>query len=431
MKLIEKKVIISLYCFGGKGMKKTLAFFTVLMLLVLSAMPASAVMELQEIDAPYGVVYKVYNDTEAERVSISCLFTDEYASISDMTNAESYAAYGITDIYTYVQIDYKIDGGDWHHSEVWETTPDAAKYGGQVPKGDTVRVFDLLYLINESTREDAGSLAKTNERGKYVFDLDNHTLEFRMRTTMGYMTKNNVGQVTTSAWTETIKVERDADFGESPKELEAPYAYEPRVEYGDDEMPYLAFDIRTPESVKESGAWLATQAPTYIQLLVEIDRGDGTWEEQSSYVYDSHLANESKLIYLSATDLDDASDMRVRARYVTYIETENGTQALYSEYSDELSFSVPRWKEGKGILHARCSVCAICHPIAGQCMFVLGGILLVVLAIAAIPLKMYLDKVKKRKAAEEAEKQRKLEEERKALEKAKLEKKNKNKKQNR
>ena len=116
--------------------------------------------------------------------------------------------------------------------------------------------------------------------------------------------------------------------------------------------------------------------------------------------------------------------MKIRTRYVAYLKD----KTLYSDYSDVLEYSVPRWVEGKGIMHAKCKVCGICHPIFGQCMFVIGGILLLVAVIAAVPVKMKVDRINAKKAAEEEEKQRKLEEERKAYDKAKKDKKNKNKK---
>ncbi len=408
-------------------MKRALSVLFVIILLAVSVLPAGAVVDLTSIEAPYGIVYKVYNDTVAERVSVSCLFEDNYAAISSMTNEESMAKYGISNINTYIQIDYRIDGGEWQADDVWGTTPTASEHGGQVAKGETVRTFDLLYLTNESTRNKVGDIVKTNEKGQYVFDLDNHTLEFRMRTSMLY-TRNNVDQVMTSAWTDTVKVEREVDFGKAPSELEAPKVYNPRIEYREDEMPYLAFDIKTPESIKEAEAWLSTQMPTYISLNVEIAKGDGAWETAQFSGEGNHYSNETKTVYLTAVDVDDVSKMKIRAQYGTYIETENGTQPLNSDYSDVLEFDVPRWAEGKGIVHARCKICAICHPIFGQCMFVLGGIILVVLAVAAVPLKMHLDNVKKKKAAEEAEKKRRLEEERKAYDSKKQEKKQKNKK---
>lgn len=408
-------------------MKRALSVLFVIVLLAVSALPAGAVVELTEIEAPYGIVYRVYNDTVAERVSVSCLFKDNYAAISGMTDEEAMKKYGISDINTYIQIDYRIDGGDWQADEIWGTTPAASAFGGQVPKGETVRTFDLLYLVNESTRKKIGDLAVTNDAGQFVFDLDNHTLEFRMRTSMLY-TKNSVNQVMTSAWTDTVKVERDTDFGKAPTELEAPKAYNPRVEYLEDEMPYLAFDIKTPESIKEAEAWLSTQLPTYIQLQTEIDKGDGSWEEVNLSSSSDDYSNETKIVNLLPADVDDVSQMRLRVRYLTYLETDEGTVPLYSDYSEELEFEVPRWAEGKGLMHARCKVCAICYPIFGQCMFVLGGILLLVIVVAAVPLKMHLDKVRKKKLAEEKEKMRKLEEERKAYDKAKQAKKNKNKK---
>ena len=409
-------------------MKKTLSFLLVIAALMLCVVPASAVVKLETIDAPYGVTYKVYNDTVSERVSISCLFTDNYAAISDMTNEESMEKYGITDIFTVVQIDYRIDGGKWQSNATWGTTYDAAEYGGEVPKGDTVRTFDLLYLNNEATQKKVGDLCKKNERGQNVFDLDNHTLEFRLRTFMGYTT--TVGQVITSDWTEVVNVERDADFGKAPDKLDAPQISDAQVKYQENEMPYLSFEVMTPESIKKAEAWFSTQQPTYISMLVEIDRGQGSWENIDLALSESYYANETKGILLSAVDVEDVSKMRLRTRYLAYVETENGTQPIYSEYSDVLEYDVPRWVEGKGLMHAKCKVCGICHPVFGQCMFVIGGIILLIVAIAAVPLKMHMDKVKAKKFAEEEEKQRKLEEERKAYEREKQAKKQKNKKNN-
>lgn len=403
-------------------MKKITAAALAFMLVVMSAFCASAAIELESIDAPYGVKYKVYNDGVAERVSVSCQFTDAYAALSGMTSEESAARYGITDIYTYIQIDYRIDGGEWQKTDLWETTPDAADYGGKVPNGDTVRVFDLLYLVNQRDIKNSGALYKENDKGQKVFDLDNHTLEFRMRTSMGYT--SNIPQVMNSEWTQVIKVERNADFGKAPTELEAPKISNPQIMYLDNEMPYLAFDVMTPESIKEAEAWFSTQQPTYISLLVEIDRGTGSWESTNFAASTSHYANETKGIYLNSVDVEDASQMRVRVNYVAYAEE----KTLYSEYSDVLEFDVPRWVEGKGLMHAKCKVCGICYPIFGKCMFVIGGIILLVAVIAAIPTKMAIDKKLAAKAAAEEEKQRKLEEERKAYNKLKQEKKNKNKK---
>lgn len=402
--------------------KKYLALILALVVISLSAITANATVELTEIDAPYGIVYKVYDDTVAERVSISCMFTDDYAAMTGMSNEESQKKYGYINASTYVQIDYRIDGGEWHADEIWETTPNAAQYGGNVPSGDTVRTFDLLYLINESDIKNAGALAKKDKDGRNVFDLDNHTLEFRMRTSMTYTVR--AAQIITSEWSEIVKVERNKDFGKAPAELEAPEIYNAHIAYHENEMPYLAFDVKTPESIKKAEAWLSTQEPTYISMLVDIDRGNGTWESANFSVSSSHYANETKAVYLDAADVEDVSEMKIRVRYVAYLKD----KTLYSDYSDVLEFSVPRWVEGKGIMHAKCKVCGICYPIFGKCMFVIGGIILIVAVIAAVPVKMKLDKVNAKKAAEEEEKQRKLAEERKAYDKAKKEKKNKNKK---
>lgn len=402
--------------------KKFFALFLALAVVAVSAVTANAVMELTQIDAPYGIMYKVYDDGVSERVSVSCLFTDEYAALTGLTNEESMVKYGIMNVSAYVQIDYRIDGSEWQADSAWDTTFDAARYGGSIPAGDTVRTFDLLYLVNDSDAKIAGELAVEDKDGKRVFDLDNHTLEFRMRSVLSYSDVQS--QIIVSEWSEAVKVERNKDFGKAPEKLEAPNLYNAQIAYDEKEMPYLTFDIKTPESIKKAEAWLSTQVPTYISLLVEIDKGTGAWESANLSGTVGPYVNETKNIYLNIADLADASHMRVRVRYVAYL----ADATIYSDYSEVMEYSVPRWEEGKGVLHAKCQVCGMCKPIFGQCVFVVGGIALVAVVIAAVPVKMYVDKKKAKKAAEEEEKQRKLKEEREAYNKAKQNKKNKNKK---
>ena len=401
-------------------MKKVLALLLALAVVALSAMSVSAAAELETVEKPYGIVYKVYNDSQAERISISCLFTDSHAALTGSKTAAE--KYGISSATTYIQIDYRVDGGDWHCNADWGTIPTAAYYGGEVPNGDTVRTFDLLYLAQEYDRENAGELVKQNDKGQYVFDLDNHTLEFRMRTLLLYT--DTAQKIKTSDWTDVIKVERNKDFGKAPTELETPKVSNPQVAYLEDEMPYLTFNIMTPESIKEAEAWLSTQEPTYISLEVYIDKGNGSWEATTSVASSSYYSNEMKKIYLDATDLDDVSKMKVKVRYLAYV----GSGTLVSDYSEELEYDVPRWVEGKGLMHAKCEICGICPHTFGVCMFIVAGIVLLVLAVIAVPVKMGVDKKKAKKVAEEEAKKRKLEEERKAYANAKQEKKNKNKK---
>ena len=404
--------------------KKLFALLLVLAVVVTSAMTASAFIEMPKIDTPYGIMYRVYDDTQAERVSVSCCFTDEYAAFSGMSNEESQQKYGFVNAYTYVQIDYRIDGGEWHETPDWRTSPANAHYGGSVSGGDTVRTFDLLYLINDVDIQNAGALAIKDDMGRNVFDLDNHTLEFRMRTVMTY-TDSEV-HTAVSDWSEVVKVERNKDFGKAPEKLDVPVVYNPHIAYFDEtQMPYLSFDIKTPESIKKAEAWLSTQEPTYIELCVEINKGDGVWEETALFASSGHYVNETKAVSLMPTDVADSTDMKLRLRYRAYIKD----TVLHSEYSDVLEFSVPRWEEGKGVLPSKCQVCGICDGMLfGNCIFVALGIVLLVAVIVAVPAKMHIDKQKAKKAADEKERQRKIKEEREAYDKSKQDKKNKNKK---
>ncbi len=402
--------------------KRCFALLIVLIVAAMSVTVASAAVEL-EIDTPYGIIYKVSGENNSsERVSISCIFSDEFAALTSADNEENMTKYGIINATAYVQVDYCIDGGDWHEEQVWGTTPTEAPYVGNVTPGDTVKHLDLLYLLNDYDIENAGALAVKDENGRYVFDLDNHTLEFKLRIALLY-TKDGRMQVTTSEWSEAIKVERDKDFGEAPTELDVPIVNAPVVAYQENQMPYLTFFVRTPESIKEAEAWLFTQEPATVSLQIEIDKGDGSWQSVN-YSSNGNYVNETKAIYLDVPDVADASTMKVRAMYVAYLKD----KTLTSDYSEVLEFSVPRWEEGKGIMHAKCQFCGICRPIFGKCMFVVGGIVLLVAVIAAVPVKMMIDRAKVKKAEAEKERQRKIKEEREAYDKLKKDKKNKNKK---
>lgn len=385
-------------------MKKFIAVAAAVVLLIAGmVIPASAVITIERADAPYDVVYSVYNDTYCDRISVSCLLTDNLAAMTSMSDKESAEKYGATNIYAYLQLDYRIDGGEWQADEVWETTPTASTYGVQLMPGEVVKTMDLLYLANDSALEDAGVLAKVDSDGKRTFDLDNHTLEFRIRVSMGLTRKIN--EVVTSEWTDTITVKRGNNYGEAPKELDAPQLLNLEVKQdSEDKCPYLTFFVKMPESVKKAESWLSTQMPTYISTQYFLDNGSGNWTDVQVYSPSgSSYSNETKFLYLSNTDVTDVSTMKVRARYQVYLQN---SEQMLSEFSETLSVDTPRWVEGKGILHAKCKVCGVCRPIFGICDFVILGVVIVAAVIAIVPIKMSIDRKKAQKALEEEEKKR-------------------------
>ena len=101
---------------------------------------------------------------------------------------------------------------------------------------------------------------------------------------------------------------------------------------------------------------------------------------------------------------------------------------IYSEESETLKVVAPRWEEGKGVLHAKCTTCGICKPVFGKCAFIVFGIVAAVLVVAAIIAKIQLDKVRAKKAEAEAERQRKIEADKQKYNELKKAKKEKNKK---
>ncbi len=405
-------------------MKKITAFF---MCLVLSAalfvVQSQAAEGLDKIDMPYSIQYSVGGDGTSERITIGCAFTNDFAKLT--ADEATMKKHGMSYSYAFVQLDYRIDGGDWQYTKEWDTKPDASFYGSSLNVGETAKTLDLLYLTNETAVKAAGDLVIKTEDGKKVFDLENHSIEFRLRSVLGGTVE--VGNfIIHSDWTEPVSVKRDAKKPEIPKEFEAPAVSDIRVEYlEEDDMPYISFDVTTPESIKQAQTVYTAHLGSGIILLGYVDVGNG-WQQTTISSTGGYFSNESKNIYLNATDLDDENLVKVKLRYTTYDENEN---QLFSEETEEFKVTTPRWVEGKGLRPAKCATCGICTPIFGSvCLFIFFGIAAAVIIVAAIIAKMQIDKARVRKAEAEEERQRKLEAERAAYNAAKQAKKQKNKK---
>ena len=405
-------------------MKRITALLMCLGLLFgVSALWAQAAEGLDTIDMPYAIQYSVGGDGTSERITISCALTDDFAALTADESVKT--KHGISLSYGYVQLDYRIDGGDWQYTKEWDTKPEASTYGSSLNTGETAKTLDLLYLTNESAVEAAGDLVVKTEDGKKVFDFENHSLEFRLRTVLtGRVEMGNF--IMQSDWTEPVAVERNAPVPEIPKEFEAPVVSNARVEYmADTDMPYISFEVKTPESIKIAQTVYSAHVGSGLALVGYI-YADGNWERVSISSSGSYYSNETKSIYLDDADLEDESLVKIKLCYMTYDDEDN---QIYSEETEVIKLTVPRWVEGKGLLHAKCTTCGICTPVFGNvCMFVLCGISAAVIVVAAVIIKMQADEAAVRRAEAEEERQRKLEAERAAYNAAKQAKKQKNKK---
>lgn len=397
-------------------MKKFLCAVITLLVLFTAAFPCSAYGTVESVDAPYDIKYSVYDDGNNERVIISCLLTDKLAELT------AKPADGISQVYGYIQADYRIDGGEWHHTAQWDTQPDSCDYVATVLSGATVLSFDLLYLTNQKAVDNAGELVKTLENGKKVFDLDNHSLEFRLRACVGYISTGSF--ITHSGWTETVKVERKEKPELPVTGFEAPLVSNLEIHYTDETAPYLTFDVKTPESMKQAQSEYLAYKPSSFQLKCFVDYGEG-WMEASMSSSGSFFSNETKTVRFDSSVFDDEKKVKIKLSYLIYDSNDN---PIYSAESDVLEAVAPRWKEGKGALHAKCTTCGICRPIFGQCMFIVFGIAAVVLVIAAVIAKMQLDKKRAEKAQAEEERQRKIQADKEKYNALKQAKKEKNKK---
>lgn len=405
-------------------MKRTASFFLCLVTaILLFALPAQAAEGLDKIDVPYMVEYTVRDDGKAERVVIACALTDEFASLTG--DKATMVKHGISSAYSYIQVDYRIDGGEWHHTKEWDSNPEAAFYGSSMNVGETVKTLDLLYLTNDRAMNDAGELAVKTQDGKKVFDLENHSLEFRVRAVLaGAVEAGNF--IMLSDWTEPVSVKRGAQTPEIPVEFEAPEISDVRVEYVDGtDMPYIAFNAAVPESVKQAQVIYSTHGNSGMILRAYVDSGSGFSQATLSST-GGYFSNEEKKIYFNAADFDDEKLVKVKFCYFCYDENDN---QLFSDETEVFKVITPRWTEDKGLLPAKCTTCGICTPVGGKvCMFIFFGIAAAVIIVAAVVTKMQVDKARVRKAEAEEERQRKLEAERAAYNAKKQQNKQKNKK---
>lgn len=413
--------------------KVTAWLLTVLILTAnVFALTASAVIKLDQLESPRDVQFRVYDDGYCERVNIGCVFSEQFTNFTLCSEEERQEKYGMENAAFFLQLDYRIDSGEWQYNSLWDSDLTAPSFYKQLSSGDCVCALELFYLNNAQNRELAGGLCKADDKKaadgstRYVFDFVNHALYFRMRLAVHY----NVGQDTrmlVSEWTNPVTVTRENDPGKAPTELEKPLLRDAQVKYDEStEMPYLAVRFDTPESIKEAEAWLTVQKQSQIAVDAVLKVGS---EEKNVTLSTrvGYASDEEKTIMLEPSDCDDARTLTLKVRYLTYLDD----QSLTSPYSDEVSFDVPRWTAEKGLTHPKCKVCGFCRPIFGLCMFLWLGILLLVGVVVGVVLKMKLDKKKAQKARAEEERQRRIAAEQEARRKLKEEKKQRNKKNNR
>lgn len=429
-------------------MKKVLIFFlvTVMMLgfFTQTAMAADAIPKFSEkffpsgkVDVPEDIYYEINKDDSGrtENVYIWLTQPEDVINMFDEWNYlgrdEFEKKYDCTIERHYLQIDCKVDDGEWHYMPEWdlgeypqENQPYDLAIRQQIVASEDKKTYregcaliDPWYAQDD---ENAGYLKPIvySKDDRWYLDLNNHSLTLRLRyfilCTNWNMTdaemEDNGGTnevVFLSDWSEEIVIGKNATQKELvyPEAIEAPVISEltfvESVEVENvnaDTMWKLYVDY--PQSVEEAAKYYSVEMDAFEPLCAVMQyrvQKDGEWGEwkDTDWGNPTWIYSGWKNFVTEEVSKDDTIEFRAYLRN----NAEEGKDSPYTnslfcnagdarqEKPDQNGRNTQNTQEGKleeePAEKIKCKVCGICpfQPL-GICLFIwLAAILIVVIVI--------------------------------------------------
>ena len=274
-----------------------------------------------------------------------------------------------------IQVDFRVDGGDWHYEEFWDEDP----YIGQATLTNWAYAYGEVVLFHASGCTDESHflynyadcfIEQTDGLNTWhVFDAENHTVEFRARlfarVSHAVLIDDSIEYEyypIFSDWSET------AGFGtgfeheiDVPTALDAPVVSDLEILYEDESSgaPVLGL-LATPSADVLADIAALEQYYGWVELQSEVSFDGGetwvpadNWSVTGLHKYQFSLYNPW-YIYTNQeneTYVFAGGEVQLRARYEYYLSAvlQNGMEysgyQLYSEWSEPINIMI----DGKGV----------------------------------------------------------------------------------
>lgn len=288
----------------------------------------------------------------------------EYATIND--DEIFYKKYNLSEPYRGIQIDWKIDDGEWLATPDWDTLSIevagfwlswTAAFDAGIDFGDTsnrkkIGIADLLHLAEEEKgffKDSVIETADENDEPIRHFDFENHTLNFRIRNYVTYYIGETSDRTCIlSDWSETVSIGKDGNQAElvKPEKIDAPTLSQLDFigTYIDDEgeahstceifvdIPQSVYDAEMYYTIIEGKYDFINQEFPFV-LQVEYKILDGEW--RGAYVCDAEKITGG----IREIDIYEAGELSKIALRARFINEEDETifsdwSPIYKNYDD-------------------------------------------------------------------------------------------------
>lgn len=269
-------------------------------------------------------------------------------------------ALGIDSIGHTAQIDWKLNDGNWHYTQDWDTLSGDYSFDSGIYDetgyldGETtqeIMIFDLRNGDSENTALQtmlgSAMIRGTDESGEdNRLDLENNTFYFRVRLIVDY-NDSNLGEdnFILSPWSEILAYGKNATALVKPTYLETPTISNPVVGKNDDGSPKITFTVITPKQVQDANNYIQAKDAADIEVQHQININGTGWIEGEAGVW--WLSGETRSISVPTTDDNgkvvevDKAYIQVRMRYAHDGSASVG--AMTSEWSNVISVNTPSW----------------------------------------------------------------------------------------
>ena len=288
----------------------------------------------------------------------------EYATIDDDEIFNS--KYNVSDPYRGIQIDWKIDDGEWLATPEWDTLeidiPEfwlswTAAFDAGIDFGDTsnrkkISLADLLYLAEEEKGFFGDAVIETvdeNDEPIRHFDFENHTFNFRIRNYVAYYIRESTDKAYIfSDWSETVSIGKEGNQEElvKPEKIDAPTLSQLDFigSYTDDEgdvhstcevfvdIPQSVYDAEMYYAIIEGRNGLFDGGYPFV-LQIEYKVFDGEW--RGAYVCDAEKITGG----IREIDLNGAGELSKISLRARFFDEEEGIicsdwSPIYKNYDD-------------------------------------------------------------------------------------------------